>query len=60
MRSLEKRIAALEAKAADNTVRYVWRNAGETKADALKRAGYSPEDIVTGNVFIVSWRDAEL
>ncbi len=59
MQSIEKRIEALE-QATGDTVRYVWRNAGETVGDALKRAGHSPEDIGTGRVLICSWLDAEL
>jgi hypothetical protein len=62
VQSIENRVAALEAKAsaADGALKFVWMEQGETEADALKRAGYSPEDIGTGRVLTVSWLDAKL
>lgn len=62
MQSIERRVSALEIKAnaADGALKFVWREQGETEADALKRAGYAPEDIRTGRVLIVSWLDARL
>ena len=62
MRSIENRVTALEAtaNAADGALKFVWREQGETESDALKRAGYAPDDIRTGRVLIVSWLDARL
>jgi hypothetical protein len=61
MQSIENRIANLEAKAsAADGVMFVWREKGETEADALKRAGYTPEDIANGKVLIFSWLDVQI
>ena len=51
MQALEKRIAALEAKEG-RPCRFVWRNSGETNAEALARAGIVPGD----NIIIFCWR----
>ena len=50
--SLEKRIIALES-AGTRVYRWVWRNAGETDAEAVARAGINQIE----NVLIFSWRD---
>lgn len=44
MQSIERRIAALEsnASAVDASLKVVFVEAGETEADAIKRAGYPP------------------
>lgn len=51
MQNLEKRIAALEAKEG-RPCRFVWRNQGETDAEAIARAGIVPGD----NIIIFCWR----
>ena len=43
MLNTERRIAALEASAIDDTIRVIVIEDGETKADALKRIGLSPQ-----------------
>jgi hypothetical protein len=57
MQNLEKRIATLEAKDT-RPCRWVWRNFGETDAEARVRAGIAPDD----NIIIFCWRqqDADL
>ncbi len=53
MQTIEKRIAALEAKASDDTVKIVVVWEGETDAEALERAGLPPDalDVVYGTPF---------
>lgn len=51
MQNLDKRVTALESKQA-LPIRWVWRNAGETQAAALERAGIARES----NVIIFSWK----
>lgn len=64
MQSTERRVAALEIKAnaADDASKskFVCMEQGETESEALKRAGYGPEDIRTGRVLIFSWLDSQL
>ena len=43
MLSIEKRIAALESSASDDSMKIIIVEDGETQSDALKRAGYSPD-----------------
>jgi len=43
MSNTERRIAALEAGATDDTLNVVIVEDGETQADALQRAGLSPD-----------------
>lgn len=43
MLTIERRIAALEASASDDTMKIIIIAYGETQADALKRAGYPPD-----------------
>ena len=50
--SLEKRIIALETLGTRG-YRWVWRNAGETDAEAVARAGIATGD----NIIVFSWRD---
>ncbi len=52
MHQLEKRVSALEAKDT-RPHRWVWRNTGETTAEAIARAGFAPDD----NVIVFGWRD---
>ena len=52
MQKLESRIAALETQRA-TAWQWVWRNAGETAADAIARAGLEP----TANTIIFQWRN---
>jgi len=52
MQTLERRIAALETRDTQ-PYQWVWRNAGETDADAKARAGIVPGD----KVIIFSWRE---
>jgi hypothetical protein len=56
----ELRVQALEARlrAAAGAVKFVWRESGETEADALTRAGYQSDS--TGRVIVFSWRDKAL
>jgi len=52
MQTFEKRTAALEIRHTQ-PYRWVWRNAGETDADAKARAGIMPGD----KVIVFSWRE---
>ena len=54
MGNLETRLAKLEAKDAQ-PYRWVWRNAGETDAEARARAGIAPDD----NTIIIFWTDQD-
>lgn len=54
MQNLEKRIAALESKDAQ-PYRWVWRDQGETEAEAKARAGIAPDD----NTVIICWTDQD-
>lgn len=42
MLNTEKRIAALESSASDDTLKIIIMEDGETQAEALKRAGLMP------------------
>lgn len=54
MKNLEKRIAALESKDA-RPYRWLWRNMGESEAEARARAGIAPDD----NIIIFCWRQQD-
>lgn len=43
MLSSERRIAALESSAHDDSLKIILVEDGETQADALNRAGYHPD-----------------
>lgn len=43
MLTIERRIAALESSASDDTMKIIIVEDGETQAQALKRAGYPPD-----------------
>ena len=45
MQSLEKRIAALETESSEDVPKFVIVRIGETKAEALERAGYAPDAV---------------
>ena len=62
MQSIERRVAALEARASavDASLKLVFLDDGETRADALKRAGYSPDAADVLCVVFVSPTDAKL
>jgi DNA/RNA-binding domain of Phe-tRNA-synthetase-like protein len=51
-KNLESRIVALEQQGT-TAYRWVWRNAGETDAEARTRAGIAPND----NIIIFSWKE---
>ncbi len=59
MRSIERRILALEnkASAADDSLKLVFQDDGETASAALARAGYPPDAL---RVVFVSPTDARL
>ena len=60
MQSIEKRIAALEASTTDETMKIVIIEDGETRADALKRAGLLPDAADVACVVFVSPTDERL
>lgn len=43
MLTIEKRVAALETAASDDTIKLIIVEDGETQAEALKRAGLRPD-----------------
>ena len=52
--TIKRRIEALEAKEAPPV--YIWRECGESEAEAIKRAGVKPgQDVV-----FITWQDAAL
>ena len=53
--TIKRRLEALEAREAPPVV-YIWRECGESEAEAIKREGVKPEQ----NVFVCSWQDAAL
>lgn len=57
MQTTERRIAALEAGATDDTFKVVIVEDGETQADALRRAGLPPD---SRRVLYLSPLDARL
>jgi len=57
MLNTEKRIAALEASAINNTMKVIVIEDGETQADALERIGLSPHAL---RVVCISPLDARL
>ena len=57
MLNTERRIAALEASASDDSMKIVMLEDGETQADALKRAGVMPDAL---RVVCVTPLDARL
>lgn len=57
MSNTERRIAALEAGATDDTLKVVLVEDGETQADALKRVGLPPD---ARRVLYLSHLDARL
>ena len=62
MQSIERRIAALESNssAVDASLKVVFVEAGETEADAIKRAGYPPDAADVMCVVFVSPTDERL
>ena len=52
--TIKRRLAALEAKEAPPV--YIWRECGESEAEAIKRVGVNPGQ----NVVFISWQDGEL
>lgn len=60
MLSIERRIAALETSADDGSMKIVIVEAGETDADAMKRAGYSPHAAGVMRVVFMSPTDERL
>jgi hypothetical protein len=52
MQNLNRRLAALEALGTP-AYQWVWRNAGETDAQARARAGIAPND----QALIFSWKE---
>ncbi len=56
MQNLERRVAALENQTSttDTSVKLVFVQAGETRADALKRAGLPPDTADVMHVVFVS------
>ena len=62
MQSTERRVSALEARASavDASLKLVFVEAGETRADVLKRAGYPPNAADVMCVVIVSPTDERL
>lgn len=53
--TIKRRLEALEAKEAPPIV-FVWRECGESEAEAIQRAGVKPgQDVV-----FFSWQDAAL
>ncbi len=55
MQRLNDRLRALDAQR-PTTWQWVWRNAGETTADAIERAGLEP----TANTIIFQWKQQEV
>jgi hypothetical protein len=53
--TIKRRIEALEAREAPPVV-YIWRECGESEAEAMKREGVKPGQ----NVVVFSWQDAAL
>ena len=53
--TIKRRLEALEAKEAPPIV-FVWRECGESEAEAIQRAGVKPGQ----NVVVLSWQDEEL
>ncbi|MBP9061167.1 MAG: hypothetical protein KBF98_12735 [Rhodoferax sp.] len=43
MQTIERRVAALESSASDDTLKIIIVEDGETQADALKRVGLPPD-----------------
>ena len=52
--TIKRRLEALEAKEAPPIV-FVWRECGESEAEAIQRAGVKPGQ----NVVVLSWQDGE-
>jgi len=53
--TIKRRLEALEAKEAPQVV-YIWRECGESEAEAIQRAGVKPGQ----NVVFISWQDEAL
>ena len=52
MSSLDARLKVLE-QANPQPYRWVWRDIGETTADAIARAGFAPDDCV----IVFGWKE---
>lgn len=52
MRHLERRISALESKDRES-IRFIWRNAGETSDEAISRVS----GILVNFVTVIGWLD---
>lgn len=62
MQNINRRVAALEtrARAADTSLKLIFQDDGETRADALKRAGYPPDAADVMLVMFVSPTDLRI